>query len=133
MRVFVSGSFDPPHSGHITFFKEASEYGDLYVGIGSDKSITKYKHNIFMPEEERLYIVKAIRYVKDAFINSGMGNLDFAKDLVGIDRLIVNEDQHSEEKEQLCLDLKIEYIVLTRRPESGLSTRTSSELRNDKK
>ena len=129
MKVFVSGSFDPPHSGHIAFFKEASEYGDLYVGIGSDKSITKYKHNVFMPEEERLFIVQAIRYVKEAFINSGMGPLDFTEDLVGFDRLVVNEDQDTEKKEQLCLDLGIEYIVLTRLPEPGLPARSSSKLR----
>ena len=32
-RVFVSGCYDMLHSGHVAFFKEASQYGDLYVGI----------------------------------------------------------------------------------------------------
>ena len=35
-KVFVSGCYDMLHSGHIAFFKAASEYGDLYVGIGSN-------------------------------------------------------------------------------------------------
>ena len=129
MKVFVSGSFDPPHSGHIAFFKEASEYGDLYVGIGSDKSITKYKHDVFMPEEERLFIVKSIRYVKKAFINSGMGNLDYSKGLSKFDRLVVNKDQDTKEKRNLCAKLGVEYIVLIRLPALGLPTRKSSELR----
>ena len=33
---FVSGCYDLLHSGHVEFFKEASQYGDLYVGLGSD-------------------------------------------------------------------------------------------------
>ena len=30
-KVFVSGCYDLLHSGHVEFFKEASQYGDLYV------------------------------------------------------------------------------------------------------
>ena len=43
MKVFVSGCFDMLHSGHVAFFKEASGYGDLYVGIGSDDTIDELK------------------------------------------------------------------------------------------
>ena len=42
-RVFVSGCYDMLHSGHVAFFKEASAYGDLYVGIGSDRTIEELK------------------------------------------------------------------------------------------
>ena len=35
-KVFVSGCYDLLHSGHVEFFQQASRYGDLYVGIGSD-------------------------------------------------------------------------------------------------
>lgn len=38
-KVFVSGSYDMLHSGHVAFFEEAASYGDLYVGVGSDKTI----------------------------------------------------------------------------------------------
>ena len=34
-KVFVSGCYDLLHSGHVEFFRQAAEYGDLYVGIGS--------------------------------------------------------------------------------------------------
>ena len=33
-KVFVSGCYDLLHSGHVEFFQQASQYGDLYVGIG---------------------------------------------------------------------------------------------------
>ena len=43
VKVFVSGCFDVLHSGHIRFFEEASQYGDLYVSIGSDKTVEELK------------------------------------------------------------------------------------------
>ena len=74
-KVFVSGCYDLLHSGHVEFFRQASQYGELYVGIGSDSTILEYKHHkTFYPEQERLFMVKSIRYVKDAFINAGSGN-----------------------------------------------------------
>ena len=48
-KVFVSGCYDLLHSGHVEFFRQAAEYGDLYVGIGSDKTIEAYKHHKFPP------------------------------------------------------------------------------------
>ena len=73
-KVFVSGCYDLLHSGHIEFFIQASRYGDLYVGIGSDETYLEYKHRRPMfPQEERLFMVKSIKYVKDAYINAGSG------------------------------------------------------------
>ena len=77
-KVFVSGCYDMLHSGHVAFFKEASKYGDLYVGIGSDATIQDLKsRKTVCSEQERLYMVRAIRYVKEAYINRGSGMMDF--------------------------------------------------------
>ena len=46
-KVFVSGSYDMLHSGHVAFFEEAAVYGDLYVGIGSDRTIAEYNRDIW--------------------------------------------------------------------------------------
>ena len=79
-KVFVSGCYDMLHSGHVAFFKEAARFGDLYVGIGSDKTIYELKsRQTVCSEIERLYMVKAVRYVKDACINSGSGMMDFVE------------------------------------------------------
>ena len=94
-KVFVSGCYDMLHSGHVAFFKEASALGDLYVGIGSDATILELKNRKTVnAEQERLYMVKAIRYVKDAFINSGSGIMDFAEDVKALrpDIFFVNSD-----------------------------------------
>ena len=131
-KVFVSGCYDLLHSGHVEFFRQASQYGDLYVGIGSDKTIAALKgHKTMYSEQERLFMVRAIRYVKEAYINQGEGYLDFLPtlDLVNPDCLVVNEDGDREEKRALCRERGMEYIVLERIPSEGLAPRSSTDLK----
>lgn len=135
-KVFVSGCYDMLHSGHVAFFKEASQYGDLYVGIGSDKTIQELKNRkTVYSEKERLYMVKAIRYVTDAYINSGSGMLDFVEtmDAVKPDIFVVNSDGGSDLKRKLCADRGIEYIELQRVPDAGLDARSTTSLRTNVK
>ncbi len=131
-KVFVSGCYDLLHSGHVEFFRQAAQYGDLYVGIGSDETILHYKHHkTIYSENERLFMVKAIRYVKDAYINAGDGIMDFVPTLAIVkpDVFVVNEDGGNEEKRRLCEERGIEYIVLRRTPQAGLEARSSTALK----
>ena len=131
-KVFVSGCYDLLHSGHVEFFKQASQYGDLYVGLGSDATYLEYKHRKPMfPQEERLFMVKAIRYVKDACINEGRGVIDFLPSLDKFqpDVFVVNAEGGSETKRQLCEERGIEYVELQRMPAEGLQARSSSSLK----
>lgn len=131
-KVFVSGCYDLLHSGHVEFFRQASQYGDLYVGIGSDATILEYKHHkTVYSEQERLFMVKSIRYVKDAFINAGSGIMDFIPtvDALKPDILVVNADGDKEEKRQFCKERGIEYVVLSRDPHEGLAARSSTDLK----
>lgn len=131
-KVFVSGCYDLLHSGHIEFFKQASQFGDLYVGIGSDSTIEGYKHHKPMfPEEERLFMVKSVRYVADAYINAGSGVLDFIPtlDLVRPDVFVVNSDGGNDDKRRICEERGIEYVVLERVPHEGLEARSSTDIK----
>ena len=133
-KVFVSGCYDLLHSGHVEFFRQAAQYGDLYVGIGSDETILHYKnHKTLYPEKERLFMVKAIRYVKDAFINDGDGVMDFigTVDRLKPDIFVVNEDGASEAKRKFCEERGIKYVVLQRTPSEGLEARSSTALKQD--
>jgi cytidyltransferase-like protein len=128
-KVLVSGCYDLIHGGHIAFFKTAASYGDLYVSLGRDENLyqLKGKRPVFS-EMERLYIVKSVRYVHDAFLASGMGMLDFEPDMRRLkpDIFIVNSDGHTQDKENLCKELGIDYVILERIPEPGLPARSSS-------
>ena len=133
-KVFVSGCYDMLHSGHVAFFKEAASYGDLYVGIGSDATIRELKdRKTINTERERLYMVKAIRYVKDAFVNSGSGMLDFAEDVIRLkpDIFFVNSDGYTPGKKRFCEEHGIELVVSKRIPEEGLPTRSTTALRKE--
>lgn len=130
--IFVSGCYDLLHSGHVAFFNEAAQYGDLYVGLGSDQTVFDLKgRKPVNPEQERLYMVNALKCVKKAWINRGSGVLDFKEDLIELkpDILFVNEDGHSFEKEKLCKELGIQYIISKRIPHLGLPQRSTTELR----
>ena len=131
-KVMVSGCFDLLHSGHIAFFKEAAAYGDLYVALGSDKTVFDLKGRLPVnSEEERLFMVKAVGYVTDAFISRGSGLMDFVEEFKALqpDIFIVNEDGHLPDKQKLCEEHGVEYIVLNRAPAEGLAPRSTTALR----
>lgn len=131
-KVFVSGCYDLLHSGHVEFFKQASQFGDLYVGIGSDATYLEYKHRKPMfPQEERLFMVQNIKAVKEAYINEGSGVIDFLPtlDIVKPDIFVVNAEGGSDTKRQLCEERGIQYIELQRTPAEGLQARSSSSLK----
>lgn len=122
------------HSGHIAFFEEASRLGDLYVGIGSDATITGLKaRKTIYSESERLYMVRAVRYVKDAWVNSGSGLMDFEKEIQELkpDIFFVNEDGYTVEKQEFCRRHGIELVVSHRVPSEGMPVRSTTALRRE--
>jgi cytidyltransferase-like protein len=131
-KVFVSGCFDMLHSGHVEFFREAAQYGDLYVALGSDRTVFELKgRSTVNSEDERLFVVKSVSFVKDAFISRGSGILDFEGELREVmpDYFIVNADGHTAEKRDLCRALGIKYIILERKPHPGFEVRSTTQLR----
>jgi len=132
-KVFVSGCFDLLHSGHVEFFKEAASYGDLYVALGSDRTVNDLKGRPPVNSEaERLFMVQSVSWVKEAFISQGSGILDFEAELRTIrpDIFIVNEEGSTPAKRELCESLGIGYLVLRREPHSGLTARSTTALRD---
>ncbi len=67
--VVVSGGFDPIHIGHIEMMQEAKALGDkLIVIVNNDNWLVAKKGFAFMPEQERLAIVKSIKHVDEAVL-----------------------------------------------------------------
>ena len=131
-KVFVSGCFDVLHSGHVRFFEEASQYGDLYVSIGSDKTVFELKNrSTLYNEQERLYMVSSLKFVHRAFVASGSGKLDFENEIRQIkpDIFFVNEDGHSAEKQKFIESLGICYVVSKRQAKENLPIRSTTSIR----
>lgn len=70
--VFVAGSFDIIHPGHIEFLKWASSLGNkLIVAVARDSNYRRFKgYSPVFNEDERTRVVEAIRYVYKAIIGS---------------------------------------------------------------
>ncbi len=74
--VVVSGGFDPLHSGHIAYLKEANKLGDkLIVALNSDEWLIKKKKKFFMPFSERSQIIENLDMVDEV--------IDFEDDNLG--------------------------------------------------
>ena len=132
-RVLVSGCFDWFHSGHVRFFEEASALGELYVVVGHDENVRLLKgqgHPLF-PQEERRYLVAAVRFVRQALISSGDGWLDAEPEIRTLrpNLYVVNDDGDKPEKREYCDAHGIGYVVLKRNPREGLLRRQSTDLR----
>lgn len=72
----VSGGFDPIHSGHISYIRDASKLGDKnIVLLNSDSWLEKKKGKAFMPFSERKIILESMAFVDEV--------LDFTDDEIG--------------------------------------------------
>lgn len=69
--VAVSGGFDPVHIGHIRLLEEAKKLGDkLIVILNNDNWLKKKKGFVFMNEQERAAVLRAIRWVDEVITTS---------------------------------------------------------------
>ena len=70
IRVAVSGYFVPIHVGHLEYLRMAKELGDSLVVIVNNNyqcKLKKGKH--FMDENDRVEIVKALRFGDEVFLS----------------------------------------------------------------
>jgi cytidyltransferase-like protein len=132
-KVLATGCYDWLHSGHVRFFEEVSQLGALYVVVGHDDNIQLLKggSHPMLSQEERRYMVGAMRYVHRALITSGKGWMDAEPEVARIrpDIYVVNEDGDRPEKRAFCAERGLRYVVLKRTPKDGLRKRQSTDLR----
>lgn len=69
MRTIITyGTFDLFHVGHLKLFERLSALGDrLYVGVSTDEFNANKGKKTIVPFSSRIQIVRAIKYVTDAF------------------------------------------------------------------
>lgn len=67
--VAVSGYFNPLHVGHLEMMEKAKKLGDkLVVIINNDKQVALKGRVPFMPEQDRVKIIKALRDVDEVYL-----------------------------------------------------------------
>lgn len=102
IKVYTYGVFDLLHIGHIKSLKLAKEYGNLTVGVFSDKVAEGFKRKPIIPEDQRMAIVKELRCVDNVVL------LDkFVPDVDKYDLIVKGEGAMYEE-----IKFPIEKILL---------------------
>jgi cytidyltransferase-like protein len=132
-KVVISGSFDRLHSGHVRFFEQVSRLGDLYAVVGSDRNVALLKgdgHPTFN-QEERRYMVGSMHTVRQALVSTGRGWLDAKPEIDAVkpDLYVVSEDGDRPERHRFCEQRGLEYVVLQRRPQTGLAAGSAAASR----
>ncbi|MDP3784939.1 MAG: adenylyltransferase/cytidyltransferase family protein [bacterium] len=73
--VAVSGGFDPVHVGHVRLLGEAKKLGDeLVVILNNDNWLKQKKDFVFMSQNERKEILKALACVNRVILTSHSQN-----------------------------------------------------------
>lgn len=116
-KVLTVGVYDLLHIGHVNLFKRARELGDsLTVAVQSSDVVLKYKPNakLVYSTEERMYMVKSIRFVDDVIVYEGVDEIVKTADF---DIFVTGPDQSHEGFQraiQWCKDNGKETVVLSR-------------------
>lgn len=78
-KIFVAGTFDLIHVGHIRFLKAAKELAqnsELIVVVARDKTVQKIKgRSPVFNEQERLEIIQNLKPVDQAILGNEEGHL----------------------------------------------------------
>ena len=69
-KVYVGLAADILHSGHINILKTANSFGDVTVGLLTDTAIATYKKFPYLNFNNRVIIVKNLKYVIHGFKNN---------------------------------------------------------------
>ena len=94
---YLSGTFDLFHVGHLNLLKRAKQYCD-YLIVGVHKDASHKGKQTFIPFEERMEIVRNIKYV-DKVIESEREDSDvYTKGIVKYDKLFVGSDYKGTER-----------------------------------
>ncbi|MGC9010393.1 MAG: DUF357 domain-containing protein [Sulfolobales archaeon] len=118
-KVFVGGTFDIIHPGHIYLLREASKLGKVYVVVSRDINATRYKgREPVNPENWRLEIISSIRYVYKSYLGDPEDPLKMVETikpdiiLLGPDQIFREEDLKRELRQR-----GLESVEIIRLPE----------------
>lgn len=116
-KVLTVGVYDLLHIGHVNLFRNAKALGDyLKVAVQNSEVVLKYKPkaNLIYTTEERMYMVKAIRFVDEVITYDGVDEIVKATDF---DTFVTGPDQCHEGFQKAiewCLTHGKKHIVIPR-------------------
>jgi choline-phosphate cytidylyltransferase/glycerol-3-phosphate cytidylyltransferase len=90
--VYTSGTFDMLHYNHLKMIEYAHALGDiLIIGVNTDELVMSYKSQPIIPFEERIALMKAIKYPDIVIPQHSLNHADKVKKL-NFDVFVVGDD-----------------------------------------
>jgi len=136
---YTTGVYDLFHIGHLNLLKNAKGLCDkLIVGVTTDELVSYKNKKSVIPFEERIEIVRNIKFVDAVIPQNSMDKLEMWHK-IKFDVLFVGDDWYNTEKwkdleEKLkALGVKIIYFPYTKGTSSTLINSVLNDLRDDNK
>jgi len=94
MKVWINGTFDVVHIGHLKLIEFASSYGDVTIGLDSDERVKKTKGDArpFNLINDRIFFLKSIKFVKNVVSFNSDEELENLIKNFSPDFLIIGDD-----------------------------------------
>lgn len=134
---YTAGVYDLFHIGHLNLLKNAKGICDrLIVGVTTDDLVIYKGKHALIPYEDRLEIVRSIKYVDAVVPQSDMDKLKMCKKL-GASYLFVGDDWFGSEKWQnyekefAQAGIKIVYFPYTKGVSSTLINKALGQVRDN--
>jgi len=134
---YTSGVFDLFHIGHLNLLMNANSMCDqLIVGVTTDKLVAYKNKKAVIPFQERLEIVRSIKYVDAAVTQENMDKFEMWERLkfnvlfVGDDWFNTPKWKEIEEKFK-DVGVKVVYFPYTKNTSSTILNKTLESLRNE--
>ena len=94
---YLSGTFDLFHIGHLNMLRRAKQYCD-YLVVGVHKDASHKGKTAFIPFEERVDIVRNVKYVDQVIASEPEDSDVWTKGIVKYDFLFVGSDYKGTER-----------------------------------
>lgn len=134
---YTTGVFDLFHIGHLNMLKNAKSMCDkLVVGVTTDDLVSYKNKKAVIPFDERIEIVRSIKYVDAAVAQSDMDKMDAWK-RYKFDLMFVGDDWYKTDKwdeyedELNRVGVKIIYFPYHKGTSSTLINETLIKLRKE--
>ena len=135
---YTSGVYDLFHIGHLNLLRNAKAMCDkLIVGVSTDELVSYKNKKAVIPHNERMEIVRAIRYVDAVIPQENMDKFEMWKKLK-FDVMFVGDDWYKTDKWKELeaqfkeVGVRIVYFPYTKGTSSTLINETLKKLRNGK-
>lgn len=133
---YTTGVYDLLHVGHLNLLRNAKAMCDkLIVGVTVDELVAYKNKRAVIPFEERIELVRSLKYVDVAVPQTSMDKMD-AYDRYAFNLMFVGDDWYKDDKwknyeEQFkSVEVRIIYFPYTKGTSSTLINETLLKIRN---